>query len=290
VDYVRDPCKLPPHLTERRRAPRNLLLVDDETNIVSALKRLLRRDSYTIHTASSGQEGLDILAGQQIDVIVSDQRMPGMTGVEFLRQAKQLYPDTTRIVLSGYSELQSVVAAVNEGAVYKFLMKPWDDEQLREHISDAFRRKEMEDENRRLDLELKQANSALSATNRRLEEVLVQQHKRIELDEISLDVAREALDLVPVPVLALDIENVIAYMNAAAVVLFQDGAALLGSDAAHSLPEVAAALASAGAGAGEPGTARIGGQEYRLAVRRMGLASRSRGWIVTLLHQCEPGA
>jgi len=126
------------------------LLVDDEPNVVAALKRLLRLDGYQILTASNGSEGLAVLANRPVDIILSDQRMPGMTGVEFLRQAKRLYPDTIRIVLSGYTELQSVTDAINEGAVYRFLTKPWVDAQLRSFIEEAFRHKELADENRQL--------------------------------------------------------------------------------------------------------------------------------------------
>ncbi|MET3131544.1 diguanylate cyclase (GGDEF)-like protein/PAS domain S-box-containing protein [Oxalobacteraceae bacterium GrIS 1.11] len=115
---------LPAHLLRIQKQKRTLLLVDDEQNIVASLKRLLRRDEYQIFTAGSGQEGMDVLAQHQVDVIVSDQRMPGMIGADFLRAAKQLYPDTIRIMLSGYTELQSVTDAVNEGAIYKFLTKP----------------------------------------------------------------------------------------------------------------------------------------------------------------------
>jgi CheY-like chemotaxis protein len=262
--------------------PRSLLLVDDEPNIVSSLKRLLRRDNYAIHTAGSGQEGLDILAAIPVDVIISDQRMPGMMGVDFLRQAKQLYPDTVRIVLSGYSELQSVVAAVNEGDIYKFLMKPWDDAQLREHIAEAFRRKGMEDENRRLTMKLTQVNGDLLASNRRLQEVLALQINRIEIDETSLDITREALDLIPVPVLALDDEDVIVYMNASAIAVLENGVALLGCSARDVLPRLLDAMA----GLDPPsstGRFDLGACQYRLVVRRMGGASHSRGRIVTLL-------
>ena len=120
-------------------ATRTVLLVDDEENILSALKRLLRRDGYRILTAGGGAQGLELLASEPVDVIISDQRMPQMTGVEFLRQVKALYPETVRLVLSGYTELQSITDAINEGAIYKFLTKPWDDDQLREEIRDAFR-------------------------------------------------------------------------------------------------------------------------------------------------------
>jgi diguanylate cyclase (GGDEF)-like protein/PAS domain S-box-containing protein len=117
-----------------------LLIVDDEPNNLLALKRLLRREGYQVLTASSGQEGLDLLALNTVQVIVSDQRMPGMCGSEFLGIVKELYPDTIRIILSGYADLSTVTDSVNRGAVFKFLTKPWEDDQLREHIRDAFRR------------------------------------------------------------------------------------------------------------------------------------------------------
>lgn len=134
--------------------PRRLLLVDDEPAVLSSLKRLFRRDGYQVLSAPSGAEALELLARHPVDVILSDQRMPGMTGVEFLRRTKVLHPQTVRITLSGYTDLQSIIDAVNEGAVYKFLVKPWDDERLREHVAQAFAQKEMADDNRRLQTEL----------------------------------------------------------------------------------------------------------------------------------------
>jgi diguanylate cyclase (GGDEF)-like protein/PAS domain S-box-containing protein len=117
---------------------RTLLLVDDEPNVLAALCRLLRKEGYRILTADSGAEGLELLATQPVQVILSDHRMPRMTGTEFLRRVKSLHPDTVRLVLSGYADLESVTYAVNEGAIYKYLHKPWDDELLRAHIRDAF--------------------------------------------------------------------------------------------------------------------------------------------------------
>jgi diguanylate cyclase (GGDEF)-like protein/PAS domain S-box-containing protein len=127
---------LPPAVAEE--AMRTLLLVDDEPSILAALRRMLRRDGYRIVTAGSAREGLELLARQAVQVILSDQRMPEMNGAEFLVRVKELYPDTVRIVLSGYTELESILKAVNEGAIYKFLTKPWDDDLLRQHIRDAF--------------------------------------------------------------------------------------------------------------------------------------------------------
>ena len=119
---------------------RTLLLVDDEFGIRAALMRMLRRDGYRILGAASGEEGLQLLAVNKVQVIISDQRMPGMSGTDFLNIVKQLYPDTVRIILSGYSDLTVVTDSVNRGAVFKFLTKPWDDELLREQVRDAFRR------------------------------------------------------------------------------------------------------------------------------------------------------
>ena len=117
---------------------RTLLLVDDEPNITSALRRLLRADRYRIFTATSGSEGLDILAVHRVGVIVSDQRMPGMSGTEFLARASALFPDSVRIILSGYTDLQSLTDAVNQGGIYRFMAKPWDDGELRAAVRDAF--------------------------------------------------------------------------------------------------------------------------------------------------------
>lgn len=117
----------------------SLLIVDDEPNIVASLMRLLRSENYRVLTASNAAEALEILALHPVQVIVSDHRMPVMTGAEFLGKVKLLYPDIVRILFSGYIEIDALTDAVNRGAVYRFLLKPWDDEVLREAIRDAFR-------------------------------------------------------------------------------------------------------------------------------------------------------
>ena len=123
-----------------QKPSRQLLLVDDEESILQSLRRMLRRDGYVIHLATSGEAGLAVLEEHAIGVIVTDQRMPGMSGSDFLSIVKERQPDTVRIVLSGYTELNSIADAINKGAIYKFLTKPWDDELLRQHIAEAFSR------------------------------------------------------------------------------------------------------------------------------------------------------
>ena len=117
---------------------RTLLILDDEEHVLASLRRLLRRDGYRLLATSSAAEAFDLLATNEVQVIVSDQRMPLMSGTEFLSRVKEMYPETIRLVLSGYTEFQSITDAINHGAIYKFLTKPWDDDMLREHIRDAF--------------------------------------------------------------------------------------------------------------------------------------------------------
>jgi diguanylate cyclase (GGDEF)-like protein/PAS domain S-box-containing protein len=117
---------------------RTLLIVDDDLLTLAALQRMLDDEGYRVLAAADGHEGLELLAKNQVQVILSDQRMPGMSGTEFLCRVKALYPDTVRMILSGYAELGTVVEAVNEGAIYKFFGKPWDADQLRAQIRDAF--------------------------------------------------------------------------------------------------------------------------------------------------------
>ena len=128
-----------PGLLSQGEQMQTLLLLDDEENILRALARVLRRDGYKILTATCAQDAFELLAQNNVQVILSDQRMPEMNGTEFLSRVKDLYPNTIRIVLSGYTDLKSVTDAINEGAIYKFLTKPWDDDQLRQSIAQSFR-------------------------------------------------------------------------------------------------------------------------------------------------------
>ncbi|MRR50095.1 MAG: EAL domain-containing protein [Rhodocyclaceae bacterium] len=120
-----------------------ILLVDDEPSILSALRRLLRREGYTIFTAASGAEGLELLATHEVGVVISDARMPEMSGAEFLGRVREMHPDTVRIMLSGYTDLDAVTSAVNRGELFRFLGKPWEDTELLETIRDAFRHYEI---------------------------------------------------------------------------------------------------------------------------------------------------
>jgi EAL domain-containing protein (putative c-di-GMP-specific phosphodiesterase class I)/ActR/RegA family two-component response regulator len=128
---------------------RTLLLVDDEPGILSSLKRLFRREGYVILAADSGMAGLELLANNVVDVVISDARMPEMDGGEFLGKVREMYPDVVRMMLSGYTDLKAVTTAVNRGELFAFLTKPWDDTELMETIRDAFRHSEQRQDRRR---------------------------------------------------------------------------------------------------------------------------------------------
>ena len=113
-----------------------ILFVDDEERVVNQLRMIFRQD-YEVHTATSGAAGLQILQSTQIDVVVSDQRMPGMTGIEFLAQVRRLQPSAMRLLLTGYSDLAAIVGSVNEGEVFRFINKPWDHAEIQAIIASA---------------------------------------------------------------------------------------------------------------------------------------------------------
>lgn len=218
----------------------NLLLVDDEENILSSLTRLLRRDGYTLFRATSGEEGLKLLAENDVGVIVSDQRMPHMTGVEFLTRAREMRPDTVRIVLSGYTDLDSVTEAINRGSIYKFLTKPWEDELLRQNIAEAFERYHMKRENQRLFQELTQASTLLKTINENLEQQVVERTAEALGNLRTLQLEQAVLHALPVAIIGLDTEGMIMLANQMAenILCPASLATLLGANA-HSLPSFA---------------------------------------------------
>ena len=114
-----------------------ILLVDDELNVLKSLKRVLARSGYDVLTASSGFEALEILAANQVEIIITDFRMPEMNGADLLRQVKSRWPDSVNLVLSGYDDFKSVVELLNQGLVFRFLEKPGVDSELLENISEA---------------------------------------------------------------------------------------------------------------------------------------------------------
>lgn len=127
-----------------------ILIVDDEENILSALTRALIDEPYEILTASSGEEGLNVIEKTPCMVVISDERMPGMDGASFLGIVKSRYPETIRMMLTGHASVEATMRAVNNGEIYRFFTKPWDEPMLKLAIRSALEKYALEEENRRL--------------------------------------------------------------------------------------------------------------------------------------------
>ena len=146
-----------------------VLFVDDEVNILKALQRLLRQEDMNILTASRASEALKLIETAPVQVVVSDQRMPEMSGVDLLAAVRERHPDIVRIMLTGYTEINMAVDAINRGEIYRLITKPWNDEELRTAIRQALDHADLKNEIRRLNQVTREQNFKLQDMNRNLE-------------------------------------------------------------------------------------------------------------------------
>jgi type II secretory ATPase GspE/PulE/Tfp pilus assembly ATPase PilB-like protein/DNA-binding NarL/FixJ family response regulator len=143
-----------------------LLLVDDEPNVLKSLQRVFRQENYDIVPAFNGKDAFDLLRKESFHLIISDFMMPGMTGGELLRKARELHPDTIRIMLTGHADTAAVMGAINEGAVYKFILKPWNDDDLRVTVALALEQYDLIRKNRALQTENSKKNHEINALSK----------------------------------------------------------------------------------------------------------------------------
>jgi adenylate cyclase len=172
-----------------------ILLVDDEASILSSLKRVLRPKGYQLLTAGSGAEGLRLLESNAVDLIMSDMRMPEMNGAQFLSIAKERHPDITRILLTGYSEISSTISAINEGGVYHYLQKPWDEQDLLLTIQRALEQQFLKRESTRLNLLVQKQNDELQNFNARLEKQVAARTEEIRQTVMFLENSQTEIKL-----------------------------------------------------------------------------------------------
>ena len=170
-----------------------LLFVDDEASILAALKRLFRSYGYTIFTATSGQSGLQLLDEELIDLVISDMRMPEMDGAAFLEQVRIRRPDTVRILLTGYADVSSTIAAINRGEIYRYIAKPWNDEEVLLVVRQALERKHLAEENARLTTLTQLQNEELKVLNIDLELRVDARTKEVRETLERLDIAHQNL-------------------------------------------------------------------------------------------------
>ena len=210
-----------------------ILCVDDEPNVLHSLRRLFIDEAYIILSAASAEEGLKILAIETVQIIISDYRMPNMNGVDFLREVRACWPDTVRIVLSGYADTASIVSAINEGEIYRFVPKPWNDDELKVTIANAMERYHLLKQNAELTTELVRVNEELKG-------VLVEKTNQLALKGLMLEANQTILFSLPVAVLGIS-DDIVVQCNQAWVEDTGYGWNSIGNSIAKALsPEVIA--------------------------------------------------
>jgi response regulator RpfG family c-di-GMP phosphodiesterase len=182
-----------PQSVAMAETPFAILFVDDEANILSSLNRLFRPLGYQIFTADSGAKGLEILQQHSIDLVVSDMRMPEMNGAQFLEKVRERSPDTVRILLTGYAEIGATIDAINKGQIYRYISKPWEDNDITLTIKHALLQKELEREKLRLEELTRKQNEELKDLNTNLEAKVLARTEEVRQTMSFLEAAHEKL-------------------------------------------------------------------------------------------------
>lgn len=174
-------------------SPATLLFVDDEANILSSLKRLFRPHGYRIFTAEGGAQALEIMEREAVDLVISDMRMPQMTGAQFLQQVNERWPDCIRILLTGYAEIADTIDAINKGHIFRYISKPWEDNDIVLSIQHALRQKQLEKANQGLEELTRKQNEELKDLNANLEQKVKSRTEELRQAMGFLEVAHEKL-------------------------------------------------------------------------------------------------
>lgn len=180
---------LPTTLTDRP----TVLLVDDEESILNSLRRLLRGQPYQVLLASSGAQALEIMAQQRIDLVMTDARMPNMDGATLLAHIHDLYPNTTRILLTGYADLPTIIKAINDGQIHRYISKPWNDDEMLLTLRQVLQHQHSERERQRLVQLTRQQNEQLKTLNSTLEKHVAARTAELQQTADMLDLAYEEL-------------------------------------------------------------------------------------------------
>ncbi|MDA3938188.1 MAG: response regulator [Spirochaetia bacterium] len=178
---------------------KTILLVDDEISILNSLTRQLRKSGYTILKALGAEEAMRLLESCTVSVIVSDERMPVMGGADFFHKIKTMYPDTIRIILSGYADSQVIINAINKGEVYRYITKPWNAEEVRSIISDAVNQYEILHKNRQYMESILENNDLLQKPN--------------SSRNIFLQITSNILNDLSIPAMVVDKDGIITIAN-----------------------------------------------------------------------------
>lgn len=216
-------------------SPHTILFVDDEINVLNALKRLFRKEGYQILTTSSGTDALKLLQEHPVHLIISDQRMPEMSGTELMAKVKSLYPDLIRIILTGYTDVDTITESVNQGNIYKFFLKPWNDQTLLLEVRQALEQYDLLQANKALHKQVLEQNEAFRQINENLEGLIKERTREMEIQNRALAFSHAILEDLPVPIIGISAELMIVLVNKAAV---EWGAGIhIGDPVSNCMPE-----------------------------------------------------
>lgn len=182
-----------PALAAKPQCHARILCVDDEPNILSSLRRLLRGEGYQVLLAPGGEAGLATLESESVDIVISDMRMPEMDGAQFLERVRAKWPDTIRLLLTGYADIQSILDAINRGEIYRYVTKPWNDNDILLIVRHALERKELEREKQRLETLTREQNEQLKELNAGLESKVQERTAELKTALASLTTANDKL-------------------------------------------------------------------------------------------------
>ncbi len=263
-----------------------LLLVDDEQPVLNALIRLLRKEPFRVLTAASADEALQILDKEEVQVVISDFRMPGKSGIELLREVKQRYPATVRCVMSGYANGHVIMDSINVGEVYRFLPKPWEDDDVIATVRECFRHHRHASGVEGPVAQIRAQYEELRAINELLE-------RTVERRAQTLQLSQDVLDKLPIPILAVGHDGTIVLANEAVCGIVPEGSrSLLGYPISEFFPPDVVERVKACLSEGESGSVGLCtflGEPYRVDLRILREGSYVRGCTLVLdaLHQQE---
>ncbi|MFQ3230485.1 response regulator [Reinekea sp.] len=184
-----------------------ILVVDDETNVAKSVMRLLEEQNFKVFTASNGQTALETLAHEkEISIVISDQRMPLMTGAELFQKMKDTHPQIKRILLTGYTEMETLRNAINQGSIFRLLLKPWDDNELIACIEDAQTSFNLEAENQAIRDQLTQVNITL-------ERSFTRKSRELSMNIQSLERYEKIIEQLPIGIVCLSADGMVILTN-----------------------------------------------------------------------------
>jgi FixJ family two-component response regulator len=199
------------------RQKHTLLCIDDDKNILSSLKRILQREGYEVLTSSSCAEALDILKSEHdIHIMLCEQKMPEMSGTAFYAEAMGKYPDIVRIVLTGFADIDAISESINQGHIYKIILKPWNEDNLKLEIKQAAEHYELTQSNKRLTLQTIEQNEKLISINENLERMVQNRVEDIEIQNKSLLFSQTVFNNLPLPAISINKEGFIALLSRSA--------------------------------------------------------------------------